>query len=85
MKAAQIRVDPARLLVVDYIQNRDDGRETSVVAILCRYVPVRRALVAVELLWDPLEQQPLAPYYATRAHLRRELIRPSWLVQVRPY
>jgi hypothetical protein len=81
-----LRVDPERLVVVRY----DDpaAGPAEVLAIACRYAPVvqeggRR--IAIEVLWDPAEQAPHAPYYCPRERLARRLVEPARVLAVRPY
>jgi hypothetical protein len=86
----EIAIDPARLLLVGLLH--DDGSLHEFVAAVCRFVvfrppgiPEGPAKVAVEIVFDPLEQQPAHPYYCDRARLVRRVAAPDRVKQVRPY
>ena len=83
----EILIDPAKLLLVGLEHN--DGNLDTFVAVVCRFLIVRRPntppQVAVEVLFDPDEQQPTTPYYCDRARLVRRLAVPGRVKQVRPY
>jgi hypothetical protein len=83
----EILIDPARLLLVGL--QSGDGDIHTFVAVVCRFLVVRRPnippRVAVEILFDPDEQEPTAPYYCDRARMVRRLAAPGRVKQVRPY
>jgi len=86
----EIAIDPAKLLLVGLLSN--DGSLHEVVAAVCRFVVVRprgipdgSSKVAVEIVFDPLEQQPAHPYYCDRSRLVRRLAAPDRVKKVRPY
>ena len=90
MIATEVRaVDPDRLLVVRVRPADQHGPETEIVAISCRYLPAvdatgRRA-VAAEILFDPGNQQPAAAYPCALDRLRRDILDPRRIENIRPY
>ena len=83
----EVLVDPQRLLVVRAMN--DVGVAKEILAMACSYIPmtnragVRR--VAILVVTDPAEPQPLAPYYCPRQRFVRRLIAPARVQQIRPY
>jgi len=84
----EVAVDPENLLNVRYVDPLQRV-EVRVVALTCAYVPVigndGRRRVAVELVFDPVEQTPGVPYYCEPQRLQQVLIPPGFLRGVHPY
>ena len=87
MTSYDILVDPERLLRVRFL---DPARtEQNLVALTCGYVPVHgtdgRIRVAVEIVVDPMMQNPAVPYYCDPQRLQRYLVAPGDLRGIMPY
>ncbi len=83
----EVQIDPAKLLLVGLEDN--EGQIHTFVALVCRFL-VKRGTdglprVAVEIVFDPDDQQPLTVYYCDRARLQRRFAAPSRVKQIRPY
>lgn len=81
-----LAVYPGAMLSVS-IRNPDGNRiEKNVIS--CRYVAVvreARQLIAVELLYDPANPKPDVAYECITEYLKRDLLPPDDLLEVRPY
>lgn len=84
----EVAVDPENLIKVRCL-HPVLGTEMLLVALACAYVPVTgmngRRQVAVEVVYDPAEQNPAVPYYADPMRLQQLLIPPGHLRGVHPY
>jgi hypothetical protein len=79
---------PIRALVVTWKICLAGDTATQLV-VLCRFAVVKRrdgrSRIALEILFDPDEPMPLAPYYCDRSSLVRKRLKPSRVLSVRPY
>lgn len=85
MDAADILLDPTRMLVVEY--DVPGVGVTRTASLSVRYVPVPRPegpVIAMEIVFDPSRPAPTAPYRCPRASLRRLLLAPAIVRAVRP-
>ncbi len=83
----EVLVDPMRLLIVRALNN--EGVAHEFLAITCSYITVQNTAgakrVALLVVFDPAQPQPLARYYCPRQRLARQLIAPARVEQIRPY
>jgi hypothetical protein len=81
-----LTIDPQNLLRARFATSGQP--ETWLTVIVCRYVPIFTGAVpwvGVELLYDPQNAAPNAPYYVASEQLLPVLITPDALLEVRPY
>lgn len=83
----ELVVNPQKMLRVIF-QHPTEG-EREVTALTCAYVPAispnGETSVAIELVWDPHDQNPRSPYTCPVERLERLLLSPSRLKKIRPY
>jgi hypothetical protein len=84
----EVAVDPENLLRVRY-QDPLHLNDATIVALTCAYVPAigrgGQRQVAVELVFDPAEQNPANAYYCDPQRLQQVLIPPGSLRGIKPY
>lgn len=83
----EILIDTRRML---WVTVRDPvGEQKIYAAVTLAYVPARRPnadpIVALELVWDPGNLNPSAAYYCPEERLKRLLLPPARVTQIRAY
>jgi hypothetical protein len=83
----EVAVDPENLVKVRYVDSQ--GTTVAVVALTCAYVPAlgsgSRRQIAIEIVFDPMMQNPAVPYYCDPHQLRQVLVSPRALRGIGPY
>ncbi|MBI4699724.1 MAG: hypothetical protein HY744_00930 [Deltaproteobacteria bacterium] len=87
MSAYEHAVDPQRMLRVAFVDGA--GSELEVAAVTCAYVPAHSPAgdlrVALQIVWDPGNPNPAAPYYCPADRFERILLPPARVKRIGPY
>ncbi len=82
----ELNVDPEMLVVATMAK---PNGTINLVALSCSYVPITQLgasrAMAIEVIYDPLNQTPVVPYCCPANQLSSLVVPPKALLHVRPY